>query len=213
MMIPPEVPGEDMKRLTTSQPGAGREVAPIVVPPFEPHPWVRGGHSQTIVGRYMFGERRRIDSMSHVIELPDGDRLIVLESVPPDWETSQPTALLVHGLAGSADSSYVVRVGWRLLRMGIRVVRMNLRNAGDGFGLARGIYHAGRSDDIGRVVSWLAGQNPDSPIALIGFSLGANLVLKFASEAAAAPVDSLDCVLAANPADRSGSVCATDAQP
>jgi predicted alpha/beta-fold hydrolase len=38
-----------------------------------------------------------------------------------------------------------------------------------------------------------------SPIALAGFSLGANLVLKLAAEAADDPLPGLDCVLAANP--------------
>jgi predicted alpha/beta-fold hydrolase len=79
------------------------------------------------------------------------------------------------------------------------VVRINLRGAGAGFGLARGIYHAGRSDDLRKVALWVGERNPGSPLALIGFSLGANLVLKLASEAADQPVDGLDCVLAANP--------------
>ncbi len=42
-------------------------------------------------------------------------------------------------------------------------------------------------------------RNPGSPIGLIGFSLGANLVLKLAAEASGVPVGGLDCVLAANP--------------
>ena len=37
------------------------------------------------------------------------------------------------------------------------------------------------------------------PLAVVGFSLGANLVLKLAAEAAQEPVAGLDCVLAANP--------------
>ena len=42
-------------------------------------------------------------------------------------------------------------------------------------------------------------RTPGSPIGLIGFSLGANLVLKLASEAATEPLPILSCVLAANP--------------
>jgi predicted alpha/beta-fold hydrolase len=61
------------------------------------------------------------------------------------------------------------------------------------------VYHAGRSDDVRRVVEWAARRAPGSPIALVGFSLGANLVLKLAAEAAVAPIDGFDCVLAANP--------------
>ncbi len=169
------------------------------VPPFEPHPWVRGPHAQTIVPQYWPGNMVWLKATSHEVELPDGDRLLVFESVPPGWASHRPTALLVHGLAGSADAAYVVRVGRRLFRMGVRVVRVNQRNAGPGLGLARGVYHAGRSDDLREVARWIHNRHPGSPIALVGFSLGANLVLKLAAEAAAVPVPGLDCVLAANP--------------
>ena len=42
-------------------------------------------------------------------------------------------------------------------------------------------------------------RDPGSPIGLIGFSLGANLVLKMAAESADLSLRGLDCVLAANP--------------
>jgi predicted alpha/beta-fold hydrolase len=86
----------------------------------------------------------------------------------------------------------------RLVKIGVRVVRMNLRNAGEGFGLAQGIYHAGKTVDVRAVAEWLAAHAPGSPIALIGFSLGGNLVLKLAAEASEVPLKGLDCVLAAN---------------
>jgi len=168
-------------------------------PPFEPHPWFRGGHVQTIAGRYIPGPRLRLPSTYHEIELDEGDRLSVLESIPSGWCPGGPTALLVHGLAGCARAPYRVRVAIRLVGIGVRVVRMNLRGAGAGFGSARGIYHAGRTDDLRRVAEWMARRSPGSPIALLGFSLGANLVLKLAAEAALEPLDGLDAVLAANP--------------
>jgi predicted alpha/beta-fold hydrolase len=76
---------------------------------------------------------------------------------------------------------------------------MNLRGAGSGFGLARGSYHAGRTGDLRVVAEWMARRAPESPIALVGFSLGANLVLKLAAEAASESLAGLDCVVAANP--------------
>jgi predicted alpha/beta-fold hydrolase len=171
----------------------------VEIPPFEPHPWLRGGHAQTIAGRYWLSGKRDIASTAHVVDLDDGDRLSVLESLPGGWSAGDPVAVLVHGLAGCARSPYIVRFAYRLVSMGVGVVRMNLRGAGSGFGLARGIYHAGRSDDLRQVVTWLAGRASGSPIALAGFSLGANLVLKLAAESADDPPDGLDCVLAANP--------------
>ena len=168
-------------------------------PAFEPHPWLRSGHAQTIVGRYWALSRARLEATAHEVVLPDGDRLVVLESVPPVAATAGPAAVLVHGLAGCAEAPYMVRLGVRLVRLGFRVVRVNLRGAGAGFGLARGIYHAGRSEDLRAVIGWLNRRAGSSPIALVGFSLGANLVLKLAAEAAAEPAPGLDCVLAANP--------------
>ena len=76
---------------------------------------------------------------------------------------------------------------------------MNLRGAGSGFGLTRSFYHSGKTEDLRAVARWLADRAPGSPIALVGFSLGGNLVLKLASEAADRPVEALDCVIAANP--------------
>jgi predicted alpha/beta-fold hydrolase len=171
----------------------------VEIPLFEPHPWLRGGHAQTIVGRYWLSAKRDIASRAHLVDLDDGDRLSVLESMPAGWSAGDPVAILVHGLAGCARSPYIVRFAYRLVAMGIGVVRMNLRGAGSGFGLARGIYHAGRSDDLRQVVTWFAGRAKGSPIALAGFSLGANLVLKLAAEAADHPLAGVDCVLAANP--------------
>jgi predicted alpha/beta-fold hydrolase len=76
---------------------------------------------------------------------------------------------------------------------------MNLRNAGSGFGRARGIYHAGRTEDLRAVLDWAISRSPGSPIALVGFSLGANLVLKLAGELDAHPIPQVDSVLAASP--------------
>ena len=168
------------------------------IPEFEPHPLLPNGHCQTIGGYYLTGKGVGPASRGVEVTLSDGDRLRVEDSIPPCWSPGKPSALLVHGLAGSARSPYVVRVASRLVRQGIRVVRMNLRGAGDGFGLARGIYHAGKTEDVRAAAEWLASEAPGSPIALVGFSLGGNLVLKLASEASDEPLAGLDCVLAAN---------------
>lgn len=169
------------------------------IPRFEPHPMLRNGHMQTIGGRYLPGRVARVPSREVDVALEDGDRLRLIEAIPEGWRPGDGAAVLVHGLAGAADSPYMVRVAARLSRQGIRAVRLNLRGAGAGFGLARSTYHAGRTEDLGAVVKWLAGEAPGSPIALIGFSLGGNLVLKLAAEAAEVPLAGLDCVLAANP--------------
>src|SRR5438477_6436677 len=91
------------------------------IPPFVPHPWVRNGHVQTIVGRFLLGTSTRLPAVYHEIEVDGGDRLTLLDSIPEGWTKGKPQALLVHGLGGCARSPYVVRVAARLVRMGIRV--------------------------------------------------------------------------------------------
>jgi predicted alpha/beta-fold hydrolase len=78
---------------------------------------------------------------------------------------------------------------------------MNLRGCGAGLNYAKKLYHSGRSQDVQEIIDWITTQYPISPITLIGFSLGANLVLKLAGEVGrklyAAPT--LDSVIAVSP--------------
>ena len=169
------------------------------IPLFEPHPLLWNGHLQTIVARYLPGPRVRLPSVYHEIDMPCGTRLSAVQSIPAGWNRGDPAVVLVHGLAGDVRSPYLSRVALKLYRLGLRVVRMNMRGAGAGAGISRDFYHGGRSEDPRRVVEWLAAQVPESPIAIVGFSLGGNLVLKMAGEAAENPIKGLDCVIAANP--------------
>jgi uncharacterized protein len=65
---------------------------------------------------------------------------------------------------------------------GMNVVRMNQRNCGGTEGLSPTLYHSGRSGDVAAVVESLIGTDQISRLALVGFSMGGNLVLKLAGE-------------------------------
>jgi predicted alpha/beta-fold hydrolase len=90
---------------------------------------------------------------------------------------------------------------------------MNLRGAGAGFGLSQRFYHAGLTEDVRHVGEWLGTNATGSPWALVGFSLGANLVLKLAAEAPSHPLPGFDCVLAANPPIDLAACCRQLARP
>jgi predicted alpha/beta-fold hydrolase len=65
---------------------------------------------------------------------------------------------------------------------GCNVVRMNMRNCGDTDMLSPTLYHSGLSGDVGAVVSRYAKQFGLERVALVGYSMGGNLVLKLAGE-------------------------------
>ncbi len=101
------------------------------------------------------------------------------------WQTDRQkalTILIVHGLEGSTDSSYMVGVAAKGMAAGMNVVRMNQRNCGGTDAFSPTLYHSGRSQDIAAVAQNLIEHDRISRLALAGFSMGGNLVLKLAGE-------------------------------
>jgi uncharacterized protein len=171
---------------------------PSSFPAFRPHRLLWNGHLQTLSAHFSSPPKPPIHANRHEVDLGDGDRLVYLDSAPPGWRRDQPIVLMVHGLCGCAESQYIVRIARRLLTLGFRVARINLRGAGTGFGLARGIYHAGRTEDVLKAAEQIASNAPGSPIVLLGFSLGGNLVLKLGAELGQSRAW-LDSIVAVNP--------------
>jgi hypothetical protein len=165
--------------------------SPVKAGRFRPLPLLRNGHLQTALAFFIKGSPLRRPTRVERVELPDGDKLLLYDSAPPGWNPTDPTTLLVHGLGGCHRSSYLQRTARRLLDRGIRVVRMDMRGAGDGAPLARHFYHAGRSEDLRHALAAIRRWAPQSPLWLVGFSLGGNLSAKLAGEAADDPVPGL----------------------
>lgn len=90
--------------------------------------------------------------------------------------------ILVHGLTGCEDSAYMLATAAHLLERGHHVLRLNMRGAGPARPLSRQYYHAGRTDDLRDVIAQLPGDLGASPMAIGGFSLGANVMLKYLAE-------------------------------
>lgn len=93
-------------------------------------------------------------------------------------------AILVHGLEGSHASGYMISLAHALLQAGLAVTRLNMRSCGGSEAHCRTLYHAGLTSDLAAVVR-LIHQTTALPIFLVGFSLGGNVVLKFAGESGA----------------------------
>ena len=152
---------------------------------FEPRRGLTGGHAQTIAGNFWPRPPFRLRSIAETVEVDpaDGSRVLChCHWQPKPGRSSRLTLVLVHGLEGSSDSRYIQGVTGRAWAAGFNVVRMNMRNCGGTDALTPTLYHSGLSGDVGAVIRHFAAKFSLERVALVGYSMGGNLVLKLAGE-------------------------------
>jgi hypothetical protein len=108
--------------------------------------------------------------------------------------------IVVHGLEGSTESQYMLGIARNGLAAGMNVVLMNQRNCGGMDHCAPTLYNSNRSDDVAAVAQHVVKQDGVSRFALVGFSMGGNLVLKLAGEWGANGPPQFRAVAAVSPA-------------
>ena len=114
-----------------------------------------------------------------------GDTLVGWLEEPPEYSKDKPLVVLLHGLGGNEESSYIETSATYFYQLGYRVLRFNLRGAGASRPLCRFQYHAGKSEDLHSALQVLMRDHSDltkNGLFLIGFSLGGNMLLKFLAE-------------------------------
>ncbi|GAC1433426.1 MAG: hypothetical protein NVS1B11_15870 [Terriglobales bacterium] len=107
---------------------------------------------------------------------------------------------MLHGLEGSSESNYMLAIAAKGIAAGMNVVRMNQRNCGGTENLAPTLYHSGLSQDVAAVAKHLIEEDRINSFALVGFSMGGNIVLKLAGEWGSAGPAEFRTVVAVCPA-------------
>jgi uncharacterized protein len=202
MKLPELIPTKTIKSLE-----AGALEAGAVEPgEFQPTRFLRNGHLMTVVGNYLPREHTLPREEPWFVEAEpaaEGRRSTVVRC-DCDWQPAEvrgerPTLVLVHGLEGSSRSQYILGTASRAWLAGCNVARMNMRSCGGTDELSPGIYHSGRSEDVAAVVAGLVREHGLRNIALVGFSMGGNLVLKYAGEAGPAAPPELRAIVGISP--------------
>lgn len=156
---------------------------PLVASDYRPRGLFRHAHAGTIIPSLL----RKVPAVSYVrerLELADGD------FVDLDWSRTgaRRVAILCHGLEGNSGRPYMRGMARALNRAGWDAVAYNFRGCGGEPNRTARAYHSGATDDLGEVVGHVQAAGYDHS-ALVGFSLGGNLVLKYLGEQGrAAPV-------------------------
>lgn len=177
-----------------------RLVQPEDFPAFDPHPLLRNAHAMTVAGVLAPRRNRFVGVLSEQRLFRTEDHTQVLAWC--EWQPeprAAPTLLLLHGLAGSADSVYVCGTADKAYAVGFNTVRLNIRNCGDTHHLTPTLYHSGLTGDLHAVLTELHERDGLGPIVLAGFSLGGNIILKLLGELASARPDYLFGAVAVSP--------------
>ncbi|MEE8388717.1 MAG: hydrolase [Acidiferrobacterales bacterium] len=148
---------------------------PIVQSQFKPAWWCRNPHLQTLWPLAVKPPHPKLNRER--IELPDGDFIDL------DWTTNKndPVVLVIHGLEGSAHSHYARRILHTLPDKGYRGVLMHFRgSSGEPNRLPRA-YHSGETGDLNYIFDLLSDRH-ESLHAIIAYSLGGNVLLKWLGE-------------------------------
>jgi hypothetical protein len=157
----------------------------IAFPTFEQRaPW-RGADLQTL-RNFLTPSATDLSSFEwRRIELPtsEGDRLQGVLSRPAG--SDKPLVILLHGLSGCEDSSYIRASARHFLDAGWPVLRANMRGAGPSRSTCARHYHAGRSEDLRATLRGLSDSATTNGVVLMAFSLGANQMLKTMGEESA----------------------------
>jgi hypothetical protein len=121
-------------------------------------------------------------------DTPDGDfvDLVRLDPVARDDGAADaartPRILLLHGLEGSPRSHYVGGILEQCRRRGWGADLLVFRSCGEEPNRQRRFYHSGETTDAAFVLERLVAEAPDAPRALVGVSLGGNVLLKLLGE-------------------------------
>lgn len=148
---------------------------------FFPRRRLAGGHFQTIASFFLSRHIALPTAEDRLIEVEPGVKVLCRCYWQKDRRQAL-TVIVVHGLEGSSDSQYMLGMAHKGMAAGMNVVLMNQRNCGGTESLSPTLYHSGLSQDVAAVAQELIIADRISAFALVGFSMGGNLVLKAAGE-------------------------------
>ncbi len=138
--------------------------------------FISGEHIETIIPS-LFRKVRCSPTEKERIPTPDNDFLDL------DWHRVGSDTLVIacHGLEGSSESQYVVGVANYFNKKNIDALTWNYRGCSSEMNLTTKFYHSGATYDLDTVITHTI-KKGYSKIALVGFSLGGNLTLKYLGE-------------------------------
>jgi len=141
---------------------------------------LRNKFVQTVLGSIVSENTDLPERELHKVLVDQKAKLMLFEL--PSSNRDAPVVLLVHGMGGCSEAGYMRRIARKLWVRGFTVFMMNQRGSGLGMGLSDRLWNGGSSDDLDKVINYIAQVYPGNSIDLVGFSLSGNILLKYLGE-------------------------------
>ncbi|SFU69047.1 hypothetical protein SAMN05216480_11398 [Pustulibacterium marinum] len=148
---------------------------PLLTSTYKPSLLFRNGHFATIYASVF--RKVQLEQERERIHLDDGDFLDL------DWSYTEKKTdkllLVLHGLEGNANRPYIKGAAKIFNENGYDACAMNFRSCSGEDNKLFSSYHSGKTDDLALVIAHILKLKKYQTIILKGFSLGANVVLKY----------------------------------
>ncbi|KAI5614984.1 phospholipase ABHD3, partial [Silurus asotus] len=156
---------------------------PVVSERFCPTPWCWGGRMQTLV-RVMIKSCPAVTYRSEMISTEDGGQLCLdwadnTDSANYPQSSTRPTVLILPGLTGNSQQTYVLHMVQQAVQHGYRCVVMNNRGFGGEELLTPLTFCAASTQDVETAVNHVKKLHPQAPLLGAGVSLGGMLLLNY----------------------------------
>ncbi|MHB8411004.1 MAG: YheT family hydrolase [Candidatus Acidiferrales bacterium] len=149
---------------------------------FEPAALLRNPHAMTLAAAFWPRKYPHLPPTVARLFETEPDTRVRADCHWQNHPAQHPALVLLHGLEGSSDSSYMLGTADKAFEAGFSALRLNQRNCGGTEGLTPTLYNSGLSGDVRAVVRELIEKDRVPQIFVAGFSMGGNLVLKMAAE-------------------------------
>ena len=146
-------------------------------PEYRPPPGLASPHLQTVIPS-LFRKVKGVHYHRETIDTPDGDFLDL------DWSRVGGRRLVIvsHGMEGNSHRAYVLGMVRAFNRRGWDALAWNFRGCSGRMNRKPQFYHSGASNDLETVVQHVLAAGTYQQVALVGFSMGGNITLKYLGE-------------------------------